>query len=120
MIDALALLPEYDHSRIDSRHRLVIAASQRAKHLMQGAKPMAPPRYSKATSIALDEMLHQDITFLTGIDARQAIKDAKRGKDSEMERVAVAAVRDDVREIKQELSVYVDDSTKPAEAEGEE
>ena len=119
MIDAISLLPVYDHSQIDSRHRLVIATSQRAKHLMQGARPIGHPRSLKATSIALDEMLHQKVEFLTGKEAQQAIKEAKRGKDSEMERIAVAAAREDVREIKKELSVYVDDSTKPAEAEGE-
>ena len=86
---------------------------------MQGARPIGHPRYLKATSIALDEMLHQKVEFLTGKEAQQAIKEAKRGKDSEMERIAVAAAREDVREIKKELSVYVDDSTKPAEAEGE-
>ena len=120
MIDALSLLPEYNRSRIDSRHRLVIATSQRAKHLMQGAKPTTPPRYAKATSIALEEMLHQQVEFLTGKEARQAIKEAKRGKESEMERMAVAAAREDAREIKKELSVYVDDSVKPSEGEGEE
>ena len=120
MIDAISLLPVYDQSQIDSRHRLVIATSQRAKHLMQGARPMGQSKYSKATSIALDEMLHQKVEFLTGKDARQAIKEAKRGKDSEMERMAVAAAREDAREIKKELSVYVDDSPKPPEPEAEE
>ncbi|MGH7260427.1 MAG: DNA-directed RNA polymerase subunit omega [Nitrospiraceae bacterium] len=120
MIDALSLLPEYDRSQIDSRYRLVIAASQRAKHLIQGTRPMRQPRYAKATSIALDEMLHGQVAFLTDKEARQAIKDAKRGKDSEMERIAIAATREDAREIKKELSVYVDDSPKPAEAESAE
>lgn len=120
MIDAISLLPEYDHSQIDSRHRLVIATSQRAKHLMQGARPLGQSKYSKSTSIALDEMLHQKVAFLTGKEARQAIKEAKRGKDSEMERMAVAAAREDAREIKKELSVYVDDSPKSVEAKEEE
>ena len=120
MIDALSLLPVYKQSEIDSRHRLVIATSQRAKHLMQGARPIDPSKYTKATSIALDEVLRLKVTFLTGKEARQAIKEAKRGKDSEMERIAVAAAREDAREIKKELTVYVDDSPKPAEAEGEE
>lgn len=119
MIDAISLLPVYNHSEIDSRHRLVIATSQRAKHLMQGARPLYQSKYSKATSIALDEMLHQKVTFLTGKEARQAIKEAKRGKDSEMERIAVAAAREDAREIKKELSVYIDDSPKSTEAKEE-
>ena len=120
MIDAISLLPEYDHSKIDSRHRLVIATSQRAKHLMQGSRATHQSRYSKATSIALEEMLHEEVPFLTGKEARQAIKEAKRGKESEMERMAVATAREDAREIKKELSVYVDDSPKSAEGEAEE
>ena len=119
MIDAVSLLPVYDHSFIDSRHRLVIATSQRAKHLMQGARQIGHSKYTKATSIALDEMLHQKVVFLTGKEAQKAIKEAKRGKDSEMERIAVAATREDAREIKKELTVYVDDSPKPAEAKEE-
>lgn len=120
MIDAISLLPVYDHSMIDSRHRLVIATSQRAKHLMQGSRPIRPSQFSKSTSIALEEMLHQEVPFLIGKDARQAIKETKRGKDNEMERIAVAAAREDAREIKKELTVYVDDSPKPAKGEGEE
>lgn len=119
MIDALALLPESSHERFDSRHRLVIAASQRAKHLMQGARPVVTPRFLKETTIALDEVLHGQVEFLTGKEARQAIKDAKRGKDSEVERAVITESAEDAREIKKELSVYVDDSTK-AEADGDE
>jgi hypothetical protein len=37
-----------------------------------------------------------------------------------MERIAAAAAREDAREIKKELSVYVDDSPKPAEKNGDE
>ncbi|MBM3385802.1 MAG: DNA-directed RNA polymerase subunit omega [Nitrospira sp.] len=120
MIDALSLLPEYDPARTDSRHRLVVATSQRAKHLMQGAKPMAAPRYAKATSVALDEMLHHNIEVVIGKEARQAIKEVKRGKDSEMERMAATALREDAREIKKELSVFVDDSVKPSVKDREE
>ena len=38
MIDMLSLLPEYTTDQFDSRHRLVLVAAQRAKHLIQGAK----------------------------------------------------------------------------------
>jgi len=120
MMDALSLLPEASHERFDSRHRLVIAASQRAKHLMQGARAVAQPRFTKETTIALDEVLQGQIKFLTDKDARQALKDTKRGKDSEVERTVITESAEDAREIKKELSVYVDDSTKEGEAEGDE
>ncbi len=120
MLDPLSLLPEPHQKRFDSRYRLVISASQRAKHLLQGAHPVAPPRFLKETAIALDEVLHGQIEFLTDKEARQAIKDAKRSKDSEVERMVMTDAGEDAREIKKELSVYVDDSVKPGEPEGEE
>ena len=36
MIDMLNLLPQYKLGQFDSRHRLVLVAAQRAKHLLQG------------------------------------------------------------------------------------
>ena len=122
MSSTMSLLPDYNANQFDSRHRLVIAASQRAKHLMQGAKPMGPARFAKATSIALDEVIGQSVSYLTGKDARQAMKDAKRTRESEVERMATMEAREDAQEITKSLSVYVDDSKggKPSSGEGEE
>jgi DNA-directed RNA polymerase subunit omega len=120
MMDSLSLLPESNQKRFDSRYRLVIAASQRAKQLLQGARPVGSPKFSKETTIALDEVLHGQIEFLTDKDARQAIKDAKRGKESEVERMVMPDAGEDSREIKKELSVYVDDSAKQGEPEGDD
>lgn len=117
MINPLSLLLESNQQRFDSRYRLVIAASQRAKHLLQGARPVGPPKFLKETTIALDEVLHGQVEFLTDKEARQAIK---RGKESEIERMVLPDTGEDAREIKKELSVYVDDSAKPGESEGEE
>lgn len=119
MVDMLNLLPQYTANQFDSRHRLVIVASQRAKHLTQGAKPTGPSRFTKATTVALDEVLHGKISYLTGKEARDAMKEAKRGKEGETERIAMMT-GEDAREIKKELSVYVDDTAKPAEAPAEE
>ena len=47
------------------------------------------------------------------------MKEAKRGKEGEMERIALMT-GDDAKEIKKELSVYVDDSPKPTMGETEE
>jgi DNA-directed RNA polymerase subunit omega len=120
MKDTFTRLAEYSRERFDSRHRLVIAASQRAKQIMQGAKLMFPSRYMKETTIALDEVLHGHVPFVTGKDARQAVKEAKRGKEGEVERMVLTGSGEDVQEIKKELSVYVDDTTKPPEPDTEE
>lgn len=122
MMDPLALLPEERDTRFDSRHRLVVAASQRAKQLMQGAKPIGSSKFTKETTIAIEEMLQGKVDFLTGKEARQAMKEAKRFKESEIERIAMVSptASEDAREIKKELSVYVDDSGKGSEPETEE
>jgi DNA-directed RNA polymerase subunit omega len=122
MMDTLTRLAEYSRELFDSRHRLVIAASQRAKQLMQGAKPLVSSRFAKETTIALDEVLQGEVGFVVGKDARQAMKEAKRGKEGEVERMVLTGSGEDAQEIKKELSVYVDDSEKaPApEPEGEE
>jgi DNA-directed RNA polymerase subunit omega len=119
MIDMLNLLPQYTPKEFDSRHRLVIVAAQRAKHLTQGAKPTGPSRYTKETTAALDEVLRGKITYLTGKEARDAMKEAKRGKEGETERLAMMT-GEDAKEIKKELSVYVDDTPRPASVPGEE
>ena len=119
MIDMLSLLPQYTSNEFDSRHRLVIVASQRAKHLTQGAKPAGASRFTKETTIALDEVLRGHVKYLTGKEARDAMKEAKRGKEGETERIAMMT-GEDAREIKKELSVYVDDTVQPTAAPAEE
>jgi DNA-directed RNA polymerase subunit omega len=118
MSDMLRLLPQYTIDQFDSRHRLAIIAAQRAKHIVQGSRHAAS-RFTKETSIALDEVLRGQVTYLVGQQARDAMKESKRGKEGEMERIALMT-GDDAKEIKKELSVYVDDSPKPVVSESEE
>lgn len=119
MIDMLSLLPEYTADQFDSRHRLVLVAAQRAKHLIQGAKVSGASKFTKETTVALDEVLRHKVNFLCGKEARDALKESKRVKEGETERVAMMT-GEDAKEIKKELSVYVDDTPKPASSEGEE
>jgi len=118
MIDMLRLLPQYAPGEFDSRHRLAIVAAQRAKHILQGSRHGASP-FHKETTIALDEVLRGEIKYLVGQEARDAMKEAKRGREGEMERIAMMT-GDDAKEIKKELSVYVDDTPKPEVVESEE
>ncbi len=119
MVDMLSLLPQYTTDQFDSRHRLVMVAAQRAKHILQGSRLHGPSRFTKETTIALDEVLRGLTKYLIGKEARDAMKEAKRGKEGEMERIAMMS-GDDAKEIKKELSNYVDDTAKPAAGEGEE
>lgn len=119
MVDMLSLLPQYTANQFDSRHRLVLVAAQRAKHLLQGSRSHGTSRFTKETTIALDEVLRGETTYLVGKEARDAMKEAKRGKEGETERIAMMS-GDDAREIKKELSNYVDDTAKATGVEGEE
>jgi len=119
MIDMLSLLPQYTPDEFDSRHRLVIVAAQRAKHILQGSRQFGASRFTKETTVALDEVLRGEAKYLVGKEARDAMKEAKRGKEGESERIAMMT-GEDAREIKKELSVYVDDTPKAPEAEAEE
>lgn len=118
MIDTLPLLPDHQLKNFDSRYRVVLVAAQRAKYLMQGARATQGSKFAKETSMALEEVLHGKVPYLTGKEARQAIKEARKTAEREFDQSLFAAEGDeDSKEIKQQLSVYVDDS--PKEEEGE-
>ncbi len=114
MIDPQSLLPEYTHDEFDSRHRLVVVAAQRAKQMIQGAKPATASKFTKEATIALDEVLRGFVQHLRGEEARVAMKDSKRGREAEAERMAIVAGVDP-NEIKKELSQYVVDASKTIE-----
>jgi DNA-directed RNA polymerase subunit omega len=88
-------------------------------HLFQGAMVGGVSKFTKETTVALDEVLRHKVNFLCGKEARDALKESKRVKEGETERVAMMT-GEDAKEIKKELSVYVDDTPKPASSEGEE
>lgn len=115
-MDALSLLPDYEKLSVESRSRLVIITAQRARQLMQGARPALPTRHTKPTTIALEEMLKGKIHFLVGKEAQKAMKDARKQRERELEKLSMVQVAGaDAAEIKNDLGVVVDDS-KPAEA----
>jgi DNA-directed RNA polymerase subunit omega len=120
-MDALSLLPNDQHAGAQSRSRLVIVAAQRARQIMQGARPVIGTRHAKPTTIALEEALKGRLDFVVGKEARQAMKDAKKQRERELERLTVARVAgEDANEIKKDLSVIVDDSPKPPEPNEED
>ncbi|OGX00158.1 MAG: hypothetical protein A3K11_05500 [Nitrospirae bacterium RIFCSPLOWO2_12_FULL_63_8] len=95
---------------------MVIITAQRARQLMQGARPALPTRHTKPTTMALEEMLKGKIHFLVGKEAQKAMKDARKQRERELEKLTMAQVAGaDAAEIKKDLSLVADDS-KPAEA----
>ena len=116
-METLSLMPEYEDLPIESRSRLVIIAAQRARQFMQGTRPLIATKHTKPTTMALEEVLKGKVKFLVGKEARQAMKEARKQRERELERLTMAHVGgEDASEIKKDLSVVVDDSPKPAEA----
>ena len=115
-METLSLMPEYQDLPIESRSRLVIIAAQRARQFMQGTRPSIATKHTKPTTMALEEVLKGKVKFVVGKEARQAMKEARKQRERELERLTLAHVGgEDASEIKKDLSVIVDDS-KPPEA----
>ncbi len=116
MIDMLPLLPDERAGKFDSRYRVVLVAAQRAKQIMRGATHAQTSKFAKETSIALEEVLGDNVEYLMGQEAREALREARKSLDREFEPALLVEADEDAKEIKQQLSVYVDDSPKePAE-----
>ncbi len=113
MIDTLPLLPDERARMFDSRYRVVLVSAQRAKQLMRGAQRAHTSKFTKETSVALEEVLGGHVNYLVGQEARQALREAKQSLDGDFPQSAAAGDAD-AKEIKQQLSVSVDDSPKEA------
>ena len=107
-----------DEDKVDSRYRFVIVVARRAKQMMENSPPQIRSRYKKATTIALEEFMEGKIEFSSGEEARAAEMEARRLREEEAKSQSLQArERDIVGEIKKELSVFVDDSQAPRQAE---
>jgi DNA-directed RNA polymerase subunit omega len=91
---------------------LVIIAAQRARQLMQGSKPLITSKFTKESTTALDEVLQGKTEFVTGKEAKVALKEAVATREIEDRARAKAKAmlpREDESEIKKDLTVYVND-----------
>lgn len=121
-MEIIALPIVVDEGKIDSRYRLVIVAAQRARQIMEGNGPAIQTRYTKATTIALEEFLEDKLEFFTGKEARLAQREAKRLREEELKHQALRArEREIASEISKELSELVrEDTQAKVEREAEE
>ena len=111
-MDMMSLLKEYDDTKIDTRYRLVIIAAQRARQLVQGSKPLITSKFTKASTVALDEVLQGKTEFVTGKEAKTALKEsllARAIEDRARAKAKTMLPREDESEIKKDLAVYVND-----------
>ena len=111
-MDMMSLLNEYDDAKIDTRYRLVIIAAQRARQMMQGSKALITSKFTKESTVALDEVLQGKTEFVTGKEAKVAMKEAHLAREIEdraRARAKAMLPRADESEIKKDLTVYVND-----------
>ncbi len=116
-MDALSLLPQHHQKDFDSRYRIVLIAAQRAKQLVQGAESTTTSKFSKETSKALEEVLQGSVPYLIGQEAKDAIRDAKMVNQRPIDPALYAQPDETAKEIKKELSVYIDDTAQHGVAE---
>ena len=67
--------------------------------------------------MALEEVLQGKVDYLMGEDAKQAIREAKLANQRPIDPAIYAQPDENAKEIKKELSVYIDDSTQPPSVE---
>jgi DNA-directed RNA polymerase subunit omega len=118
-MDALSLLPQHHQKDFDSRYRIVLIAAQRAKQLVRGATPKEASKFSKETSMALEEVLAGNVPYVIGDEAKQAIRDSKMAHQRPIDPALYAQPDENAQEIKKELSVYIDDTAQHGLAEVE-
>lgn len=111
----------FEKERLDSRFRLVVVATERARKLINGAKPCVPLRYLKESTVALEEIISCDVEIVKGKDARKAIRDAMEQKELKAAGPQEAVEEDEVKkEIEKELGNYVNDAEGGAGIPGTE
>lgn len=120
-MEIVALPIDFERLDLDSRYRLVIIGTQRAKQLLEGGKKLTGSRYTKETTVALEEVLLEKVPFLVGKEARLAYKEMKKIREEDA-RNPVFLKEEDTHEIKKDLNIYVDDSglksPEPNEGDG--
>ena len=119
-MDLISLMTDVGEMKVDSRYRLVILTAQRARQLMQGSKPSIHSKFTKEATIALDEALQEKIEYVTGKEARVALKEARLREATLPKPKPFLGGPVDISEIKKDLSLYVDDSKREEPATGGE
>ncbi len=77
-MDIITLPIEYDKKKIESKYRLAVIASQRARELALGSDPKLAKKAKKVTTSSLLETVSGEVKFITGDDAAAAREKADR------------------------------------------
>lgn len=99
------------------RYRLVIISCQRARQLVDGAKPYIETKGVKSTTVGIEEVLQGKVEFLTGKEARIAQKEYKEIRRAKTK--SSLGIEENQTEIKKDLSIYLDESKGRSKGQGE-
>ncbi len=93
-----------------SRFRLVILASQRAREIMDGASTVVKSQYTRATSVAIEEVLSGQLEVVYGDEAKHAQAEARRfHNEMKNRRLALRRDRDISSDIRKDMSIYLEE-----------
>ena len=102
---------EIDAKKLDGRYRLVVAAAQRAREILQGVYPGKNAKGSQACIMSLEEVLSDDVEILLDSDAKKMREKMKRNNYERM--IDEASTKGEVTnnkelsELEKDLKVYL-------------
>ncbi len=105
-LDIITLPIEYDKKKIESKYRLAVIASQRARELAFGAEPRIPKKSKMISTLSLLETISGEIKFLIGAEAAEARERAEKidfRKLIEDKRKSIT----DISELEKDLKTYL-------------
>jgi DNA-directed RNA polymerase subunit omega len=107
-MDIVSLPIEHEKDKIDSRFRLVVIASQRAKELALGANVKTESKHKKYPTLAIEEALEGELEFITGEEARVANEEARKFDYNRfLEEKRRESMPEDISELEKDLRVYL-------------
>jgi DNA-directed RNA polymerase subunit omega len=120
-MDIVSLPIELEKDKIDSRFRLVVIASQRAKELYYGAKPKVETKFRKIPTVSLEESLEGTLQFVIGEEAREKLEEANKFDYKRfLEDKRKEAMPEDLSELEKDLRVYLTEREEPGRQSLEE
>jgi DNA-directed RNA polymerase subunit omega len=105
-MDIISLPIEYDKKKIESKYRLAVIASQRARELAVGSETKVAKKAKRISTTALIETISGEIKFLIGAEAAEAREKADKidfKKLIEDKRKSLT----DLSELEKDLKVYL-------------
>ena len=108
-MDLISLPVEFDKKKVEGRYMLVTAVARRAKDLYGGAQARIASKSRKMTTVALEELVTNAVSILTGESALKAREEAKKLTYEHMmdEAKQKESLPEDMTELEKDLKTYL-------------